>query len=222
MKTASLTLINMLENSSSVSPFAQCDLISVALSGGGSFNVTNFDVDVLVGATTYTANGPGVDTETHKSTGHWKTGLDVDTWVIELMPRALNILTGALYPDKIGSQPALAAIRAGALDGASVSISRAYWPGGFPQPWTSPIKPGPFGYPTPSDYVLSNVFAGIVSQIDCTRISAIVTINSNMELLTVLMPRNLYQAGCVHQLFDAGCTLLAANFLEKRHNQRSR
>ena len=212
MKTANATLIAMLVNSSSSNPFAQADLYTFTLVGGGFLRLTNLDVDVLSGGNTYTANGPAIDTQTTKATGHWKVGLDVDTWVIELLPRPINVITGAAYPDTIGSQPMLAAIRAGALDGATLQVDRAYWPGGFPVPWKSPLVPGPAGYPTPTDYILSKIFVGRVSQVDCTRVSAIITVSSFLELLTTLMPRNLYQAGCAHQLFDPGCTLVAASF----------
>jgi uncharacterized phage protein (TIGR02218 family) len=39
-------------------------------------------------------------------------------------------------------------------------------------------------------------------------------VNSDLELLNIQMPRNLYQPGCIHTLYDSGCTLLKTNFDE--------
>ena len=206
MKAASTALQSLLATGS----FVQADLYTFTLFGGGTSLITTLDADVAYGGNTWTSTGPYTDTPSNKATGHWKIGLDVDSWIVEISPRSVNPITGAAYPDKIGNQPWLAAARAGALDGATVQIDRAYW-ASWPVPWASPLVPG---YPsTPAtDYILSNVFLGRVSQVDCTRVSAIITINSHLELLTTLMPRNLYQASCAHQLFDAGCTLTAASF----------
>jgi len=33
------------------------------------------------------------------------------------------------------------------------------------------------------------------------------SVMSDMELLNIQLPRNMYQAGCIHDLYDAGCTL---------------
>ena len=35
------------------------------------------------------------------------------------------------------------------------------------------------------------------------------TINSDLELLNVQMPRNIYQDQCLHTVYDAGCGLVA-------------
>ena len=132
---------------------------------------------------------------TNKAYGHWKIGLDVDTWQVIVAP-APNAT--------IGGQAWLAALRAGALDGAVVAIDRAFFDNrgaGMPQ---APATISPMG--------VVNVFTGRVAEIDLGRSNAVISINSHLELLGLNMPRNLYQAPCRWTLFDAGCTLAAASF----------
>jgi uncharacterized phage protein (TIGR02218 family) len=42
--------------------------------------------------------------------------------------------------------------------------------------------------------------------------SAHVSVESDLALLNVQMPKNLIQVGCVHTLFDGGCALLKATY----------
>jgi uncharacterized phage protein (TIGR02218 family) len=51
-------------------------------------------------------------------------------------------------------------------------------------------------------------WAGLTSRVEAGRQTAIVTLDESTCILSnQQMPRNMIQAGCVHQLFDAGCTL---------------
>jgi uncharacterized phage protein (TIGR02218 family) len=74
-----------------------------------------------------------------------------------------------------------------------------------PQPWTSPLNAA-------NGFVLTDIFAGRVAEIDVTRTEATITINSFVELLSRPMPRNLYQAPCRWTLFDAGCAIADTSF----------
>ena len=206
MKPASSTLINLL----ATGEFVQCDLYTIILtaSGGSStIRLTTSDVDVLYGGNTYSSKGPFVDSDGTKSgiskaVMHQKVGLDVDTWQVGIIPRSVDALTGSAYPDTLGGQPWIAAALSGALDGAEVQIDRAYWAA-----W--PGTPPPF-VPTA---VLSSVFSGRVAEVDVRRNYLILNINSHIEMLSrTMMPRNLYQSGCFHNLFDGGCSLAAASF----------
>ncbi|MDE2473140.1 MAG: phage BR0599 family protein [Bradyrhizobium sp.] len=154
----------------------------------------------------WTHGGPLFDqSSSHgsKSTAHWKIGLDTDTWNVVIQPRHIDPVTGATYPDKIGNTGWLAAARAGALDGAVVTIQRAYLPA-----W--PSYPVAGGAAVPTGTVI--IFTGRVAAVDIGRTAASFTLNSHLELLDLPMPRNLYQAPCIHTLFDVGCTLNAASF----------
>lgn len=56
-------------------------------------------------------------------------------------------------------------------------------------------------------------FLGAVSDIQITRMALDVKISSNLLVLNqTQMPRNLYQATCVHTLYDIGCALLQSSF----------
>jgi uncharacterized phage protein (TIGR02218 family) len=56
-------------------------------------------------------------------------------------------------------------------------------------------------------------FQGVVSDITLTRHSAVLKVSSNLLVLTnTQMPRNLFQPGCVHTLYDNGCAILKSAF----------
>lgn len=54
------------------------------------------------------------------------------------------------------------------------------------------------------------LFKGRVSDTHASRYEASLTVNSDLELLNVMIPRNVYQPGCSNTLFDAACTLSKA------------
>jgi hypothetical protein len=186
--------------------FVWGDLYSFNLVGGGTLRYCTADIDLAYSGTVWPHAGPLIDNERSKSKAHWKRGLDVDTWQVVFAPRNVDPVTGAVYPDQIGNQPWLAAARAGALDGATVLVDRAYLAG-----W--PAFPLPAGGAAPPTGVV-NIFTGRVAALDIGRTACVVSVNSHLELLGVAMPRNLFQAGCRFTLFDVGCTLSAASFAE--------
>lgn len=198
MKSASSTLINLLLSKT----FDRCNLYTFALPNGGSLRYAALDVDVIWGGHRFLSN-PRFERQDSRPTAHWKKGLDTDTWQVHAIPRDIDVFTGTALPDLLSGQPWMAAVKAGALDGATVNVERAYFTS-FPDPWTPTVSP--------LDTVL--VFAGRVAEIDFTRVSAIVNINSHMELLTQQMPRNLFQSGCRFTLFGPGCSLSASSFAE--------
>jgi uncharacterized phage protein (TIGR02218 family) len=70
----------------------------------------------------------------------------------------------------------------------------------------------PVTVPMHPDYVLVDLFAGRVAAVECSRTAAIITINSWVELLQRVMPRNIFSSSCRWTLFDGGCTLDRASF----------
>ena len=75
----------------------------------------------------------------------------------------------------------------GGLDGATLELYRLFF--------TDPLNP------TGSMWV----FSGRVSDSTVTRFEAQLQVNSDIELLNIQMPRNLYQPSCVHSVYDSGC-----------------
>jgi hypothetical protein len=166
------------------------------INGGTPLTFTTADVDITVPYSptpvTYSSKLIYLDQLNNKAYGHWKVGVDVDTW---------QVLCAPSPQATIGGQPFLSALRAGALDGAEITVDRCFVDnrGGLV---TSPITP----------LGVINIFTGRVAEIDFGRSGAVISINSHLELLNVSIPRNLYQAGCRWKLFDPGCTLVRASF----------
>lgn len=169
-----------------------------AINGGTPLYFTTADVDVVVpyssGTITYSSKQIYLDQLSNKAYGHWKVGLDVDTWQVICAPSPQAT---------IGGQPFLSALRAGALDGAVIEVDRCFVDNraGAPQ---APAFLSPLG--------VVNIFTGRVAEVDFGRSNAVISINSHLELLNVAIPRNVFQAGCRWRVFDPGCTLNRASF----------
>jgi uncharacterized phage protein (TIGR02218 family) len=98
--------------------------------------------------------------------------------------------------ETIEGVPFLKALRTGLFDGAFLQRDRA-----FLYAWGAP----PIGTVT--------LFHGRISSIDkIGRVDAQVKVKSDLVLLDTDFPRNIYQAGCIHILFDAGCALVKSSF----------
>lgn len=183
--------------------FAYFDLYTFSTIGGPVLRYTTADMDIsytdsLGVLNVWTSKQVRIGSTQNRALAHWKVGLDVDSWQIEIFPRSVDDLTGATYPDLIGSVPWLAALRAGALDAARVTVDRAFFP--------LPLVPL-FGGTVIQPLGVLRLFAGRVAEADCSRSGAVLTFNSHLDLLNTLMPHNLYQSSCSHVLFDSGCQL---------------
>ncbi len=93
-----------------------------------------------------------------------------------------RIVKGSLYPST-------------SFDYATVTLERA-----FLTDWASP----PVG--------TLNLFSGRVAQSQFSRSEIKLTVKSWIEILNIRMPRNLYQAGCLNVVYDAGCALNRATY----------
>ena len=96
-----------------------------------------------------------------------------------------------VYPEKtdlIGTTLWLEAAWQGQLDGALLQIERAFMPS--------------YGDTSPGTVVL---FAGRISDIDCSRTGIDLKCRSHLELLNIQMPRRLWQSSCTHVFGDAMC-----------------
>lgn len=112
-------------------------------------------------------------------------GVQVDSMKVKVYASNAMLIQGV---------PFLQACINGVLDNAVVSLDRVYMDATL----------------TPQGIV--NMFKGRVATVQAGRTAADLTINSDLELLNITMPRNLYQAGCQHTLFSAGCGLARKNF----------
>lgn len=112
-------------------------------------------------------------------------GLDVDSNTLEIAAEPDYRLEGLQW-----SEAALG----GALDGARVVIERIFF-----NDWATPVG-------------AVVIFSGRVSDVSGSRSAVKVDVKSDIELLNVSSPRNIYQAGCMRTLYDGGCKVNREKF----------
>lgn len=115
----------------------------------------------------------------------WVVGAEVDTLELHIGTDGTTLVNGL---------PIITAALQGQFDGAQVSVDRL-----FLTDWSTPVGS-------------VNLFAGKVSNLETHRTSIDLTVKSNLEALIVQMPPNLYQASCLHTLYDVGCTVRKTDF----------
>ena len=187
--------------------FVFADLYTISLANGVAgvtqpLRFTTADIDIACNGHVWTHRGPliGHDKNGQNATGHWKMGLDVDTWDFVVTPRTFDPITNTAFPDNIGGISWQAAARAGVFENAAIDVDQVFLP-----VWP---KYGDVAQPTG----VLNLFSGIVGPVDFSRTQVSFSLNSWLVLLGTAMPRNLYGASCKHSLFDVGCKLNRADF----------
>jgi len=113
-------------------------------------------------------------------------GTQVDALELKLFGGVNNLINGIPMPQFAQN---------GGFDGAGVMLYRAYLTS-----WQA----------APTGALI--MFGGNISDAKPSRTNIAISVKSDMELFNIQMPRNLYQAGCLHSLYDAGCTLNKASF----------
>lgn len=208
MKTASIPLIALLATGS----FCTWDLYTVTLPGGQIVRLCSAPFDVIDNiGNSYNSGAlgsgfPKVDSQSGRAVKSVKAGLDPDNWTVYFIPQVTDVFNGVLtYPDVIGSIPWLTACNNGVFDGASVIVKRAY----FSIP---PLYPLSVASRTCVGATFE--FAGYLGTLDVRGTVSIFSFIGWSSLLSQTMPRNLYQPGCRHALFDARCSLNPAAFVK--------
>jgi len=124
---------------------------------------------------------------TLKRTGvKFVVGVEVDTMTVTIYDAAGTNINGT---------PLIPFIRAGGLYGARLQVDKAFW--GVSD--TAPV--GALAW-----------FHGRVAETECGRNGAMLRVNSDLELLDVLVPRDVYSPSCLNTLYDSMCGLLAATY----------
>lgn len=117
-------------------------------------------------------------------------GVDIDEQQITFKYRADTA-------SPVTGQNVASALSTGAYDGARITKDR-YYAADWGRPWVAGVR----------------LFTGRVGSISSIgRSSASMTIRSDLALLNINIPRNVYQASCNHTVFDSGCGLNKAAFL---------
>jgi len=185
VKAGSTELINLLSTArlQPDSRVAFAECFTFTLSTGVAYAWTNSDFPITYGGFTYSASGPLVQGLKYRAS----VGLEVDKQQITIAARPTDLINGA---------PLLVAMRDGAFDGAKVQRDRVFMS-------------------SPGGAVVGGVtlFKGRVSTVDQVgRMSAILTIASDLVILDYDMPRNLFSPTCVHTLYDSGCGVIRGTY----------
>jgi len=183
MKTASSALIAYL-NTARASADVQlifADVFTFTLRSGLILCYTNADVTFSYSGATYLASSILVDGLKYKAS----VGLDVDQQQITVAAQATDMVTTGA--------PFLQALRDGTFDGCEIERDRVFFSDRI-------------GGTAIGSVILFKGRLGTVDQIG--RTSAKLTVNSDLVLLDIDMPRNIYQPTCLHTLYDTGCTLV--------------
>jgi uncharacterized phage protein (TIGR02218 family) len=186
MKPASPALVTYLAalRGQNDAALLMADCFTFTLQSGLVLTYTNVDVAVTLGGAVFAANSVLVDGLRYRSS----VGLDVDQQQITLSAAADVTLNGA---------PFLVALRDGAFDGALIARDRAFFSDRLGGTIIGSV----------------NLFTGRLATVDeVGRTSAKITVQSDLILLDVSMPRNLYQPTCLHTLYDSGCGLVRNTF----------
>jgi uncharacterized phage protein (TIGR02218 family) len=142
-------------------------------------------VTFTYGGVTYRANSILVDGLKYKAA----VGLEADQQQITVAARSSDTITGGA--------PFLQALRDGSFDGCEIVRYRVFF--------SDRLGGTAIG--------ATMLFKGRLGKIDeIGRTSAKLTVNSDLMLLDIDMPRNMYQPTCLHTLYDSGCGLGKASF----------
>lgn len=183
MKSANPTLIALL---SSARLFWMADLYTFILVDGTVLRYTSADIDITAGGNTFLHGQPIIK----RSRTRVALGTAVDQLDLNISASPETLLSGL---------PWLQAITNGALDGAEVTLERAF-------------------AATPEDAMSGNVagtvnlFEGRVSDTTTDSLTSKVIVRSWLEVLNTPLPRNLYQPPCGYSLYDTGCGVSRAAY----------
>ncbi len=156
--------------------FLFADLYTLTLRTGRALYYCDRDIPLNLNGTQFLANSVRVSGLKYAI----KIGVDVDEQDITIQAGPTDTVNGV---------PFLAALRRGVFDGAYIQRDRAFFTA-----WSAPAV----GAVT--------LFHGRVSTVDkIGRTEAHMKVKSDLVLLDISMPHNLYQPACLHTLYDSGC-----------------
>lgn len=163
--------------------FVMADLLTLTTVGGTVYRYTSADKSIVYAGNTFSAN----DVLFKRGRTRLVIGVEVDELDLTFYAKPTNLLGGV---------PFLHAVHNRALDGAEVLLER-----GFAPTWNDPI----------TGTLIQ--FGGRCGPFELGRAAgARVKVKSDLELLNVKIPRNVYQPSCLHTLYDTGCGLTKASF----------
>jgi uncharacterized phage protein (TIGR02218 family) len=187
MKPTSAALLAYLNATRAGSDVAllMADGFIFTLRSGLELCYTNIDVTFGYNGRTFVGNSILIGGLKYRAS----IGLEVDQQQITVFARSTDTITSGA--------PFLQALRDGAFDGCQIERDRIFF--------SDRLGGAPIGAVT--------LFKGRLGTVDqIGRTSAKLTVNSDLALLDIDMPRNIYQPTCLHTLYDSGCTLAKSAF----------
>ena len=172
--------------------FYKAELYDIALTSGATLRFTSYDLPLSLGATAYPSN-----LIVRRGSISQRVGLESQSLDLELAPQA-----DAVSAPTVGGLPFLQAVRQGFFDGARVTMRKVFM--------AVPAS----GLPVNTNGESVVWFVGTVADANAGRQMARLTVESDLARLNIQMPRNVLQPGCVHSLFDGGCTLVKATWTQ--------
>lgn len=163
-------------------PLNKADLYTLTLQGGTVLRWSGADMVISGNSQTWVL-GPGIQ----RSRVRFTVGLSVDS---------LDVTLTDILGTTINGTPLLPFIAAGGLNNARLQLDRCFW--GVND--TAPV--GALLW-----------FTGRVAEVpSIDRYEARIVVKSDVELLDVMIPRDVYQPGCLNTVYDAPCGLSRASF----------
>jgi hypothetical protein len=183
--------------------YLKYELWNITLATGQTYYFTSGEVPLngvtiyMPGATTIGPFNYQTGLTIVRDTLTQKAGTESGSVKVALIPQG-----DSPFSSNIAGYPIMQAARYGFLDGATVLMSKCFL---NPPQYTNgqlDLSPGAMGY-----------FLGTLQGIEVDRFFLDATIEDYLSLLGAQqMPKNLISVGCFHQVYDAGCGLLAATF----------
>lgn len=163
--------------------FVMADLLTLTTVGGTVYRYTSADKNIPYDGNTFSANG----VRFKRGRTRLVVGVEVDELDLTFYAKSDDLLDGV---------PFLHAVHNRALDGAEVLLER-----GFAPTWNDPVT---------GTLIM---FGGRCGPFELGRAGgARVKVKSDLTLLNIKIPRNMYQPSCLHTLYDTGCGLTKASF----------
>lgn len=182
MKTASPGLIAFLGANSS---FVMADLYTIHTISGVT-RYTNHQTNLTIDGNIYHATERDGVPLIERTGIRSMRGTEVDSMTITVTAGISQTIEGL---------PFIVAALGHALDDATVEVSKAFY-----KDWGQPLEG------------VTHLFSGRVGPIDGSRSQVKIQILSDLELLNIKLPRNLYQSPCLYTVYGPGCGVQRSGF----------
>lgn len=159
--------------------FVIAELYTITTVQNREYRYTNYDYSLIVDGKAYLFDGPIIERDSLS----YKIGIELDS---------LSVTVSINDDVMLGSLPFLQAVHNGQLDGARFKLERVFM---------DPKHP----FDTSAGTI--KLFDGLIVEPDFTRNQLQFSVKSDLDVLSVQMPRDLYQPSCKNTLFDMRCGL---------------